>query len=114
MKSLHFVLSLSLVAFLATFTIAAADSSDSAKATIQKAGAHTANVTVGSKTYTAPISFGEGASWDSVKDHYELAPSTASVIENGKVAISVEADGGISFRVIKSEPKAASKPAKKK
>ena len=97
MKYLRLVLSLSLIAFLATFSIAAADTYDSEQATIQKAGAHSAKVMVDSKTYTAPISFGDGASWDSVKDHYELDPSIVSCLKNGTVAISIESDGGASF-----------------
>jgi hypothetical protein len=114
MKHLRLVLPLSLVAFLATFSIASAVSFDSEQATIQKAGAHTAKVVVGSKTCTAPISFADGASWDSVKDHYDVSPELASEIKEGEVAISIEADGGASFKMIKSEPKAPSKPAKKK
>ena len=42
MKYLRLLLSLTLVAFLATVTIAAADSFDSDTATIQKAGANSA------------------------------------------------------------------------
>jgi len=129
MKSLSLVLSLSLGAFLATFSLASADcgscssptcssapcsSAAPVDLTIAKATGKTATVTVGSKTTTVPISFGDGASWDSVKDSYSVAPSTASALEAGTMAISVQADGGVSFRAIKSEPKAASKPAQKK
>jgi hypothetical protein len=114
MKRLRLVLSLSLVAFLATFSIASAHSDEAVSLTITKAGERTAKVTMESKTYRAPISFANGASWDSVKDGYTVPAFYDELIEEGKVAISVEADGGASFRVIKSEPKAASKPAKKK
>jgi len=97
MKYLRLVLSLSLVTFIATFSIASADSYDSDLATIKKGGAHTAKVLVGSKTYTAPIRFADGASWDSVKDHYELDPAVVSGLKAGKFAISIEADGGANF-----------------
>ena len=97
MKHLRLILSLSLVAFVATFTMASADSFDSATATIQKAGAHSAKVEVDKATYTAPISFADGASWDTVKDHYEVAPSVVSGLKAGKIAISVGSDGTASF-----------------
>ena len=97
MKHTRLVLSLSLVAFLATVTIASADSFDSDSATIQKAGASTAKVMIGSKTYTAPISFADGASWDTVKDHYEVDPSLVSGLKAGKVAISIGSDGTATF-----------------
>jgi hypothetical protein len=116
MKYLRLVLSLTVFALFSHVTVSLAESYDSDQATIKKGGAKTAKVMLGSKTYSAPISFGDGASWDSVKDHYEVSPDIASEIKEGEVVISIEADGGASFRVIehKSEPKAASKPAKKK
>jgi hypothetical protein len=114
MKHLRLVLSLSLVAFVATFSIASADSSDSEQATIQKASAHTAKVMLGSKTYSAPISFADGASWDTVKDHYEVSSDTASEIKEGEIAISIGSDGTASFRKAHAEHKAASKPVEKK
>jgi hypothetical protein len=97
MKYLSLVLSLSLVAFFATFTIAPAGSFDSETATIQKSGASSAKVMIDKATYTVPISFGDGASWDCVKDHYEVAPSVASGLKAGKIAISVGSDGTASF-----------------
>jgi hypothetical protein len=97
MKYLRLVLLLSLVAFISTFSIASAATYDSEQATFQKGGAHTAKVQLGSKTYSAPISFGDGASWTSVKDHYELDPSVVSGIKAGKLAISIGSDGGASF-----------------
>jgi hypothetical protein len=114
MKHLRLVVCLSVVAFIATFTIASADSYDSEQATFQKSGAHSAKVMIGKKTATAPISFGDGASWDSVKDHYELDPSIVSGLEAGTMTISIGSDGTATFTKIKSEPKAASKPAAKK
>ena len=97
MKYLRFVLALSLVAFLATFTLAAADTYDSDQATIQKAGAHTAKVMVGSKTYCASISFGDGASWDNVMDHYELSDASKACLASGHAKLSVGSDGGASW-----------------
>jgi len=111
MKYLRLVLSLSLVAFLATFSIASADSCPcgcSGKIctscptapldlTIAKATEKTAKITIDKKTATVPISFGDGASWDSVKDSYTVAPCTASALEHGKIAISIGSDGTASF-----------------
>jgi hypothetical protein len=91
------LLSLSLVAFLATVTIASADSFDSETATIQKATASTAKVLVGKETYTAPISFADGADWGAVKDHYEVADSVVAGLEKHKIAISIGSDGTASF-----------------
>jgi len=95
MKHLRLVLSLSLVAFIATFSIAAADSYDSDMATIKKDGSHGAKVSLDKKTYTVPISFGDGASWDSVKDHYELSDAAAAAIKSGKASISIGSDGTV-------------------
>ena len=72
MKHTRLVLSLSLVACLATFSIARADSFDSDDATIQKKSDSSVKVLIDKKTYVVPIKFGDGADWDSVKDHYEL------------------------------------------
>ena len=112
MKYLRLVLSLSLVAFIATFSIASAESYDSEQATIQKGGANTAKVMIGSKTSCAPISFADGASWDSVKDHYEVSPSTASGIEAGTIAISIGSDGTATFKTCaaKCAAKCSAKP----
>ncbi len=95
MKHLRLVLSLSLIAFIATFTIAAADSFDSDTSTIQKATDKTAKVLLDKKTYTVPISFTDGADWSSVKDNYELSDAAAAAIKSGKAAISVGSDGSV-------------------
>ena len=97
MNRLRLILSLSLVAFVATFTLASADSFDSQTATIQKATASTAKVIVGKETYTAPISFADGADWGTVKDHYEVADSVVAGLEKHKIAISIGSDGTASF-----------------
>jgi hypothetical protein len=90
-------LSLSLVAFFAAFTVASAASFDSETATIQKKSDSTAKVMVDKSTYTAPISFADGASWDSVKDHYEIDPSVVAGLAAKKISISVGSDGTLSF-----------------
>ncbi len=97
MKKFTLILSLIVVAFLTHVTGAFADSYDSETATIQKKSADTAKVVIDKKTFTAPISFADGASWDNVKDHYEVAPSTADALKDGKLAISVDSDGKASF-----------------
>jgi hypothetical protein len=91
------ILSLSLVAFLATVSLASADSFDSETATIQKATASTAKVMVGKETYMAPITFADGADWSAVKDHYEVADSVVAGFEKHKIAISIGSDGTASF-----------------
>ena len=98
MKHLRLVLSLSLVAFIATFSIAAADTFDSDTATIKKDGAHSAKVLLDKKTYTVPISFGDGADWSSVKDHYELSDAAAAAIKSGKASISIGSNGSVTTK----------------
>ena len=105
----YLVLSLSLVAFLATSSIATAASYDSDEATFQKAGKNTAKVLIGKKTYTAPVCFADGASWDSVKDHYEISKPVSSEIKEGETAILINKDGAASFTKIKSGHKSAEK-----
>jgi hypothetical protein len=97
MKHLRLLLSLSLVASLATFSIARADSFDSDEATIQKKSDTSAKVIVDKKTYVVPISFGDGASWDSVKDHYELSEASEAILASGHAKLSVDSDGGASW-----------------
>ena len=97
MKYPRLVLTLSLVAFLATFTLAAADSYDSDMATIQKSGATSAKVMVDKKTYVVPISFGDGASWSNVMDHYELSDASKACLASGHAKLSVGSDGGATW-----------------
>jgi len=94
MKYLRLVLSLSLVAFIATFTLAAADTFDSDMATIQKKGATTAKVLVGKKTYVVPVRFADGANWDNVMDHYELSDASKACLASGHAKLTVGSDGG--------------------
>jgi hypothetical protein len=97
MKHLRLLLSLSLVAFIATFSIGRADSYDSDMATVQKKTDTTASVMVGSKTYVVPVSFGDGASWDNVMDHYELSDASAAILATGHAKLSVGSDGGATW-----------------
>jgi hypothetical protein len=88
------LLSLSLV--LVFGNVARADSFDSDTATIKKSSAKVAKVTLDKKTYLVPITFGDDASWDSVKDHYELSDAAAAAVKSGKASITVGSDGGLS------------------
>ena len=97
MKHLRLVLSLSLVALIATFSIAAADSYDSDMATVQKKSDTKAKVLVDKTTYVVPISFGDGASWDNVKDHYELSDASKACLASGHAKLSVGSDGGATW-----------------
>jgi hypothetical protein len=97
MKHLRLVLSLSLVAFIATFSLAAADSYDSDTATIQKKTDTTASVMVDKTTYVVPVTFGDGASWDNVMDHYELSDASKACLASGKAKLTVGSDGGATW-----------------
>ena len=97
MKHTRLVLSLSLVACLATFSIARADSYDSDEATIQKKTDTTATVLVDKKSYVVPVTFGDGASWDNVKDHYELSEASEALLATGHAKLSVGSDGGATW-----------------
>ena len=97
MKHTRLVLSLSLVACLATFSVARADSFDSDEATIQKKSDTTAKVLIDKKTYVVPIKFGDGASWDNVQDHYELSDASKAYLATGHAKLSVGSDGGATW-----------------
>jgi hypothetical protein len=95
MKNLYLPLLLSLVLVLAN--VARADSFDSDEATIQKASDKTAKVMVDKKTYTVPVTFGDGASWDNVMDHYELSDASVAAVKSGKAKLSIGSDGSASW-----------------
>jgi len=97
MKHLRPVLSLSLVAFIATFSIAAADTYDSDMNTIQKKSDTTASVIVDKTTYVVPVSFGDGASWDNVMDHYDLSDGSKAYLASGHAKLSIGSDGGATW-----------------
>jgi hypothetical protein len=93
----HLLLSLSLVALIATFSIARADTFDSDDATIQKKSDSTAKVIVDKATYVVPVKFGDGASWDNVMDHYELSDASVAVLKSGHAKLSIGSDGGATW-----------------
>jgi hypothetical protein len=97
MKPFRLLLTLSLVTCLATFSIARADSYDSDEATIQKKTDTTATVLVDKKSYVVPVTFGDGASWDNVKDHYELSEASEALLATGHAKLSVGSDGGATW-----------------
>ena len=96
MKYLRLLLCLSVVAFFTHSTVLA-ETYDSETATIQKKSDHSAKILIDKGTYSAPISFADGATWDNVKDHYEVDPSVAGWIKSGTAVLSVGADGTVSF-----------------
>jgi hypothetical protein len=96
MKNLYLPLTLSLVLVLAN--VARADSFDSDDATIKKDTDKTAKVLVDKKTYIVPISFGDGASWDNVMDHYELSDASVAAIKSHHVSLTIGSDGSASWK----------------
>lgn len=97
MKHLRLLLTVTVLASIATISIARADSFDSDDATIQKKSDSTVKVLVDKKTYVVPISFGDGASWDSVHDHYELSDASKAYLASGHAKLSVGSDGGATW-----------------
>jgi hypothetical protein len=110
MKHLRLVLSLCLAGFIATFTLASADDTDSGSGlVITKATDKTAKITIGSKSATVPITFDQDASWDSLKDSYSVSPSTAEGLENGTMCINIGSDGTATFKMTKPMGKSGKK-----
>ena len=97
MKHLRLLLTLSLVAFIATLTLAAADSFDSDMATIQKKSDSTATVLVDKSSYVVPITFADGASWSNVMDHYDLSDASKAILSTGHAKLSIGTDGGATW-----------------
>ncbi len=93
MKNLYLVL----VALFATSALALA-SFDSDDATIFKVSEHTAKVVLDKHDYKVSVTFDDGATWDNVKDHYELDPSVAEGIKKGDIYINIGSDGTASFK----------------
>jgi hypothetical protein len=95
---------------LLAFTVAAALASFSAAAVadtvtimVVKHGDSMATLTPdpGHTSSTVPIKFDSGASWDDVKDSYDVSSDTAAKLAAGKDYILVGSDGGISEHPIK-------------
>jgi hypothetical protein len=95
MKHLYLPLTVSLLLVLAN--VARADTFDSDDATIQKASDKTAKVIVDKKTYTVPVTFGDGASWDNVMDHYDLSDASVAALKTGKAKLTIGSDGSASW-----------------
>lgn len=95
MKNLHLPLILSTMLLLAN--VARADSFDSDAAVIKKASDSTAKVLVDKKTFVVPVTFGDGASWDSVKHQYELSDASVAYVKSGKAKLDVESDGTLKW-----------------
>ena len=66
-------------------------------ATIQKKSDKSAKVLIDKKTYVVPVSFADGASWDNVKDHYELSDASKACLASGHAKLSVGSDGGATW-----------------
>jgi hypothetical protein len=49
------------------------------------------------KPVMVPVKFDDGASWDSVKDTYNVTPATAMGLEHKKVTLSFGSDGTVSY-----------------
>jgi len=96
MKHLYLPLTVSLVLLLAN--VAHADSFDSDNATIKKATDKTAKVMVAKKTYVVPVTFGDGASWDNVMDHYELSDASVAALKSGHASLTIGSDGSASWK----------------
>jgi hypothetical protein len=95
MKNLYITASLCLA--LALTTVARADSFDSDSATIQKKTDKTATVLVDKGSFVVPVTFGDGASWDNVMDHYELSDASVALIKTGHAKLTVGSDGSASW-----------------
>ena len=96
MKNLYLPLVLSTVLLLAN--VARADSFDSDSATIKKASDKTAKVTVDKSTYVVPVTFGDGASWDNVQDHYDLSDASVGCLKSGKAKLEVDSDSSLHWK----------------
>jgi len=95
MKYLYLPLILSTILLLAN--VARADSFDSDDATIKKSTASTAKVTLDKSSYVVPVTFGDGASWDNVMDHYDLSAASVAAVKSGHGKITVNSDGSLNW-----------------
>jgi hypothetical protein len=95
MKNIY--LPLIVVTLLLLANVARADSFDSDAATVKKASDKTAKVMVDKGTYVVPVTFGDGASWDNVKDHYELSDASVAALKSGHAKLTVNSDGSLNW-----------------
>jgi hypothetical protein len=91
----HLYLPILLTIVLALANVARADSYDSDSATVKKATDKTAKVSVDKSTVTVPVTFGDGASWDNVQDHYDLSDASVALLKSGKAKLEVDSDGSL-------------------
>jgi hypothetical protein len=97
MKNLY--LPLVLITMLVLANVARADSFDSDTATIKKCGSSSkcANVSLDKKDYTVPVTFGDGADWSCVKDHYDLSDASCACVKAGHASVTVNSDGSLNW-----------------
>jgi hypothetical protein len=97
MKNLYLPLIIATVLVFAN--VARADSFDSDQATVKKCKANSkcADINLDKKDYTVPVSFGDGADWSCVKDHYDLSDASAACVKSGKAKVEVESDGSLKW-----------------
>ena len=93
MKNLYLPLIVSTVLLLAN--VARADSFDSDSATVKKKTDTKATVAVDKTSACVPVTFGDGASWDSVHDHYDLSDASVALVKSGKAKLEVDSDGSL-------------------
>ena len=97
MKNLY--LPLVLITMLVLANVARADSYDSDEATVKKCSSNSkcATVNLDKKDYKVPLTFGDGADWSDVKDHYDLSDASAACVKSGKAKLDVESDGSLKW-----------------
>ncbi len=93
MKHLYLPLIVSTVLLLAN--VARADSFDSDMATVKKKTDTSATVMVDKSTYVVPVTFGDGASWDNVRDHYDLSDASVACVKSGKAKLEIDSDSSL-------------------
>jgi hypothetical protein len=96
MKYLYLPLVLSTVLLLAN--VARADSFDSDMATIKKKSDKSAAVLIDKTTYVVPVTFGDGASWDNVQDHYDLSDASVALVKSGKAKLEIDSDSSLHWK----------------
>jgi hypothetical protein len=91
------LLSLTLVLALASFTFAKADDVTICLKKASDTKAKVCTFSNGKTCEVVPISFASDASWDDVKDSYDISSDTASDLAAKKASISVANDGTLTF-----------------
>jgi hypothetical protein len=91
----HLYLPILLTVVLALANVARADSFDSDAATVKKKTDTSATVAVDKSSCVVPVTFGDGASWDSVQDHYDLSDPSVALLKSGKAKLEIDSDGSL-------------------